>query len=60
MITLNIGGHAVPVDDSFLKLLPIEQQAKVNDIAVALSAGLMNGHSEASKKASRRLAGERV
>jgi hypothetical protein len=60
MITLSVGGHAVTVDDSFLKLSPEQQQAKVNDIAVGLAAGLMNGNSEASKKPSRRLVWERL
>ena len=50
------GKHHTLLDDSFLKLSPGEQQAKVNEIAISLGAG----SSETPKKPSRRLVGERL
>lgn len=38
MPTLDIGGHAVSVDDGFLKLSPAEQNATVEEIAKSLPA----------------------
>jgi hypothetical protein len=39
MATLNIGGHSVRVDDSFLKMSSDQQAAAVEEIAASLNAG---------------------
>lgn len=39
MATLNIGGKAVTVDDSFLKLSPDQQNAQVEEIAKSMGIG---------------------
>ncbi len=39
MATLNIAGHSVAVDDSFLKMSPDQQNAAVDEIAKSLNVG---------------------
>jgi hypothetical protein len=64
MATLEIDGQTVTVDDSFLKLSPEQQQAKVNEIAASLNLDKYRYpamiDASAAKKPLRRLVGRRL
>jgi hypothetical protein len=47
MPTLNIEGHQVQVDDSFLQLTPDQQNATVEEIAKSLGAGVQSADARA-------------
>jgi hypothetical protein len=65
MATLEIDGQPVTVDDSFLKLSPEQQQAKVDEIAASLRRGKYQNSATRElplsfEKPSRRLVGIRI